>query len=335
MRKKLWIAGALAGLLVVVFLLLRTPDTDPAAMRAKYGGPPSQFVTLANGLTVHVRDEGPRDAPVLMLLHGSNSDLHTWQPWVERLAGDYRIVRFDQRGHGLTGGYEGATFARADFADDVEAVTDALGIDRFVLGGNSMGGAIAMQYAIDHPGRLDGLVLVDAAGAPIENEGSGNIGFTLLRTPGVGRVVSQVMPRAVFDRSLRQSITNQDIVTPQMVDRYYELAHYPGNRDATVARFSQPDRTFTDQAVAGVNVPTLVMWGEADPLIPVAAADWFAQTLPDARRAIYPGIGHLPMEEAADRSAGDVRAFMRGLRIGSQPSQPRQPLIRPLDAGPE
>src|SRR3546814_1032622 len=75
---------ALIALLVIAYVLLRTPDTDPVEMRAKYGAAPSQFVELEGGLTVHLRDEGPQDAPAIVLLHGSNADLHTWQPWVDR-----------------------------------------------------------------------------------------------------------------------------------------------------------------------------------------------------------------------------------------------------------
>lgn len=101
-----WLAAILV-VLVGAFLLLRTPDTDPAAMRAKYGAPPSQFVDLGGGLTVHLRDEGPRndrgDAPVLVLLHGSNADLHTWDAWARALSGQFRVIRYDQIGHGLTG----------------------------------------------------------------------------------------------------------------------------------------------------------------------------------------------------------------------------------------
>lgn len=68
---------ALLGVLVIAFLIFRTPDTDAAEMRAKYGGPPSQFVAIGGGVTVHLRDEGPEDAPAIVLLHGSNADLHT------------------------------------------------------------------------------------------------------------------------------------------------------------------------------------------------------------------------------------------------------------------
>ncbi|MEO0056810.1 MAG: hypothetical protein RIT17_246, partial [Pseudomonadota bacterium] len=103
--KKWFVRGLLAllGVLVIAFLIFRTPDTDAAAMRAKYGGPPSQFVDIGDGVTVHLRDEGPKTAPAIILLHGSNADLHTWEPWVTALKTQYRVIRFDQVGHGLTG----------------------------------------------------------------------------------------------------------------------------------------------------------------------------------------------------------------------------------------
>ena len=105
MRWRIFGYGALGvvALLVVAFLYYRTPDTDPMAMRAKYGGPTSQFVDLGGGLRVHLRDTGPRDAPALMLIHGSNASLQTWEPWAERLGTKYRIIRMDLPGHGLTG----------------------------------------------------------------------------------------------------------------------------------------------------------------------------------------------------------------------------------------
>jgi hypothetical protein len=85
------IALALLVLLLSVVALLWTPDTDPAAMRAKYGAAPSQFLDLGNGLRVHLRDEGPRDAPVLVLLHGSNADLLTWDGWARALTPAFRV----------------------------------------------------------------------------------------------------------------------------------------------------------------------------------------------------------------------------------------------------
>ena len=303
------ILGALALVLLAAFFILRVPDTDPAEMQAKYGAAPSRMLAVGDGRQVHVRDEGPRDAPIV-LLHGSNADLHTWQAWTDALSADYRVVRFDQRGHGLTGPAADADYSIEAFAGDIDAVVDALGVERFVLAGNSMGGAIAMQYAIASPERLDGLVLVDASGAPIERNADGNIAFKLAAMPGVGSVMSQVLPRSLVERSLSQSVSNQKIVTGEAVDRYWELARYPGNRDATRARFSTPRSAFSAEQVAQTDVPTLVMWGEEDKLIPYEAAGWYMDHLPDATLAAYPGIGHLPMEEAPERSAADLQQWL-------------------------
>lgn len=302
--------GILA-LLVIAFLILRTPDTDPAEMRAKYGGEPSQFIGLQDGPTVHLRDEGPRDAPVIVLLHGSNADLHTWQPWAEQLRSEFRIIRFDQIGHGLTGPAPDGDYSTAAFVKTVDQVANALGLDTFVLGGNSMGGGIALAYAIAHPGRLDGLILVDASGAPIKRErGGGNIGFTIARMPVLKNLMTQITPRSIIEQSLSQSVSNQAVVTPGAVDRYWELLRYPGNRAATLARFGQPGNSFSASEVERVTVPTLIIWGEEDTLIPFASAAWFAANLPSSTSISYPGIGHLPMEEAPGKSAAAVREWL-------------------------
>jgi len=303
------------ALLVAAFLILRVPQTDPAEMRAKYGGPPSQFIEMADGQTVHVRDEGPRDAPVIILLHGSNADLHTWQEWADRLKADYRVVRFDQIGHGLTGPAVSGTYALEDFGRTIDQVAEKLEIDRFVLAGNSMGGAIAMAYAIDHPERLTGLALVDAGGADIQQEGKGNLAFTIARIPVLGSLMSQLLPRSLVERSLSQSVYNQDVVKAETVDRYWELARYPGNGEATLKRFSTPRKSFAESDIRAMRVPTLVMWGEEDALIPVEAASWYADRLPDATRVTYPLIGHIPMEEAPERSVADLRIFLEGLAV--------------------
>lgn len=304
----------LAAVLVAAFFIFRTPDTDPAEMRAKYGGPPSQFVALDNGLTVHVRDEGPRNAPAIILLHGSNADLHTWQEWVRLLGQDYRIIRFDQIGHGLTGPAPDGDYSTAAFVETVDQMASSLGLERFTLGGNSMGGEIALAYAIAHPEKLNGLILVDAGGAPQlgdgEGDGGGNIGFAIARLPVVNKLMTQITPRPIIEQSLAQSVTNQAVVTPQTVDRYWELLRYPGNRAATLARFGQPRDSFTAEEVRRVTVPTLIIWGEEDALIPFSTAQWFAKNLPESSVVSFPGVGHLPMEESPELSAAAVRKWL-------------------------
>lgn len=314
MKWFLRILGIAFAIIFIALIVLRVPDTDPAEMRAKYGGEPSQFVELSDGLTVHLRDEGPAngnsDAPAIILLHGSNADLSTWDAWAQDLKRDYRVIRFDQIGHGLTGPAIDDEYSLASFGADITEIADHLEIDQFILAGNSMGGGIAMHYAINNPDRLDGLVLVDAGGAPIKREGGGNLAFTLAGIPGINSILATMTPRSLVDRSLRQSVSNQDIVTEQLVDRYWEMARYPGNRAATLKRFSTPRNAFDAAAVEQVDVPTLVIWGEEDALIPYEAAGWFMEHLPNATLANYPGIGHLPHEEAADQTVADLRAWL-------------------------
>ncbi|MEP5937302.1 MAG: alpha/beta hydrolase [Erythrobacter sp.] len=323
MKWVLRILGAVFAVIFIALIVMRVPDTDPAQMRAKYGGEPSQYIELSDGLTVHLRDEGPKsgapedpegDAPAIILLHGSNADLSTWDAWADDLSQDYRVIRYDQIGHGLTGPATNDDYQVESFTQDLDEIADRLELDSFVLAGNSMGGAIAMHYAITHPARLDGLVLVDAGGAAIKQEGGGNLAFTLARIPGLSSVLATVMPRSLADRSLRQSVSNQDIVTEEMVDRYWEMARYPGNRAATLKRFSTPRSALNAGDVAAVTVPTLVMWGEEDSLIRYEAAKWYMDQLPNATLANYPGIGHLPHEEAADATIADLRAWLAGLQ---------------------
>ena len=320
-----WIWRTLAVLVIAVFaaaLVFRVEDTDPAAMRAKYGAPPSQFIALSDGLKVHVRDEGPRDAPAIVLLHGSNADLHTWEPWAEDLRRDFRVVRFDQIGHGLTGPAHSGGYRLADFVADIDELADLLELDRFVLAGNSMGGNIAVAYALARPERVRGLVLIDASGAPVENEGGGNLAFTLARLPGVRSLAMSVLPRSVVERSLAQSVSNKDVVTDAAVDRYWELGRYPGNRTATLERFDTARVPFTREQMRSLSMPTLVMWGDEDALVPVAAADWYARAIPNSRKVVYEGIGHLPHEEAPARSLADLRNWLATL-VGEGGQEPR------------
>ena len=309
----------LAVVLIGAFLLLRTPDTDPFAMRAKYGGAPSQFLTLANGLTVHVRDEGPRGAPVIMLLHGSNSDLHTWDAWTALLSPRYRVIRLDQIGHGLTGPSPGGDYSPAAFDAVIAGTAAQLGISKFALAGNSMGGGIALHYALAHADQVTALVLIDAGGAPRLGNQPGNIGFAIARIPVLRNLMLSITPRSLVDKSLHQSVFNQAVATPAAIDRYWELLRYPGNRQATLDRFARGFQSFSPQQLAALKLPVLVLWGAHDRLIGVQSARWFEQHIAGSALIVYPAAGHLPMEEVAQQSAADTATWLAAHGISGAP----------------
>lgn len=289
------------------------PDTDPGAMRAKYATGDSKFIDVGSGLKVHLRDEGPRDAAVLVLLHGSNASLQTWEPWVQRLKPRFRIVSLDQIGHGLTGPNPAGRYDAKGFVDALDATVSKLGLTRFALAGNSMGGWVAWNYALAHPDKLSALILVDAGGAPDSKPTATPIGFKLAQTPGINTLMQVITPRAMIAKSVRQSMSNQAVIDDAMIDRYWELLRYPGNRAATGLRFATPRVPAGAEDMARLRMPTLILWGAHDTLIPLSAGRWFREHIRGAKLIVYPGIGHIPMEEAPDRSAMDVGAFLGAL----------------------
>lgn len=314
MRRRLaWAGGIVVALLLALLAFAWTPDTDPAAMRAAYGASPSRFADLGTGLRVHYRDEGPRDAPVIVLLHGSNADLHTWDAWTRLLSPKFRVVRFDQVGHGLTGPSPAGRYDANAFADTVERLTTKLGVPRFVLAGNSMGAWVAWEYARRHPGRLNGLVLIDAGGAPVANDTPPPVGFRIAQNPWLRPLMLHVTPRAVVAKTLRASFSNPALVSESMIDRYWRLLRLPGNRAATARRFATPRVAPTRDQIACIATPTLILWGAEDRLIPLAAAYWFEAAIPNSRLIVYPGKGHILQEDAAEASARDVAAWLTAL----------------------
>jgi pimeloyl-ACP methyl ester carboxylesterase len=287
-------------------------DIPVAELKAKYANAESEFIDLGNGLTVHLRDEGPADAPAIILLHGSNSSLHTWDAWTGRLKDKYRIIRFDQIGHGLTGPDPKDCYTAACFADTVGRVAANRGLTRFTLGGNSMGGWVSWEYAKLHPEKLDGVILVDAAGAPEAKPKSLPIGFRIMAVPGLNRLATVITPRSLVEKSLYQSVSKPQYITPKEVDLYWELLRRPGNRDATIKRAATRRNLETAQnkQTPVLAIPALILWGEEDTLIPVTAVKWFESKLPDHKTHIYSATGHLPMQEVAEQSARDVRNWM-------------------------
>lgn len=313
MKRALAFGAGLLAILVIAFALLRTPDTDADEMIAKYGGAQARFADGAGGLSVHWRDEGCRDCPAIILLHGSNASLHTWSPIVARLGGEYRIITYDQPGHGLTGPHPRDDYTAAGMFEALNAVANAARLDHFYLGGNSMGGFVAWRYALAYPERVDGLILIDAAGAP-PREGETppplNLGFRLARNPALRPLVEQITPRSIIEKSLLETTAVDSIVDDAMIDRYWELLRFPGNRRATAHRATTAQEPAFADRLGEIADPALILWGAEDQLIRVSAATTFDGRLPNAEIVILDGVGHIPMEEAPDQTANAIRRFL-------------------------
>lgn len=309
-----WSVLAAVGLLLAGCLALHRGDIPYEELNARYASSESRWADLPGGVQMHYRDQGRPDGPVLVLVHGFSASLHTWEPWVRELGGDYRVVSLDLPGFGLTRTPSGFRIGPDTYVQSLEAFAKAQGLERFALAGNSMGGAAAWNYALAHPERLDALILVDAAGWPEQagEEDEDPLVFKLLRHP-LGRALLRDLDTTAFVRSgLRRAIVDDALVTDAMVRRYTDMSRAPGRRAMILATMQSPrSAPATRERLAAIRTPTLVMTGEEDALIPAAHARLFADAIPGATLVAYPNVGHIPMEEIPARSAADVRTFLR------------------------
>jgi len=310
-RSKIARIARVAGWVIALVLIALTAgirgDLPAAEVEARRATPPSKFVTV-DGQRAHYRDRGT--GPAVVLLHGSNSSLLTWEAWANALAADYRVITVDLPGHGLTGPDPLARYSAAEMADFVERFLSTINVPRFTLVGNSMGGNVAWHYTLRHPDKVERLVLVDAAGYPREERAP--FGFRVFSTPGLSWIARWVTPRFLIARSLRDAYGDPGRVTDARVEEYEDMMRREGNRDATRQRFQRSAAPDGAHARLGeIRAPTLVLWGARDRWILPKYGQRFAKDIPGARLVVLDGLGHVPMEEDPAISLAPVLELLR------------------------
>lgn len=306
-----------ALLLIVAVFWLFEEDLPAEEVDRRYSNEASDFLTTPSGARLHFRDEGNPDGIPLLLVHGASASLHTWEPWVAELGDTFRMVTLDLPGHGLTGRVPDDDYGPDAQSRAVSAVAEHLRLERFVIGGNSMGGGVSWRYALEFPRQILALILVDASppqGWRDDSEpsrGPTPIAFTLLQQPWFRALARYLDPQLLVEQGLRAAYHDADAVDDELIARYRDLTLRQGSRHALMARFGQPRREAdTAGDPADISLPTLILWGAHDTMIGVEHGERFADVMPDARLVIYPDLGHVPMEEAPRRTAADVREFL-------------------------
>lgn len=311
MKLARWLMGALmlAVLLLLGLLSVWAPDKPVALLTARWAPPPSRFVALG-GMQVHLRDEGPRtDSVPIVLVHGMSASLHTWDGWAESMRGARRVIRFDLPGFGLTGPSPDNDYSLNAYTRVTLQLLDSLGVRRFAIAGNSLGGEVAWHVAVAAPDRVAALILVDAVGYPIVSQ-KVPIGFRMARTEGLAWLFTRILPRSVVESSVRSVYGDPSRVTDSLVTRYFELTLREGNRASLPRRFAQSSNGADSARIATLHVPTLIMWGGRDGLIPPDHAGRFARDIAGSRIELFPELGHVPHEEDPVRTAAAARAFL-------------------------
>jgi len=302
------------GLLVYVGWASDIPHDKLAE---KYAGGASDFIDLPSGARAHYRLQGNDQGPRLLLLHGSNASLHIWEGWVNALEEDYFIATVDLPGHGLTGATPADNYLYDGMVAFLKEFTTEIGFESFALGGNSMGGAVTLKYALTHPEQLTGIILVDAAGIDVPASAAHKVDFPVAFQLA-GRwytdwILENITPRSFIEEGLNKSVTNKAIVTPEAIDLYWELVRHPGNRRATGLRFAWYREGRSALPIEKITLPTLIIWGEDDKLIPVEVAHEMHKRIDGSQMQLFKDMGHIPMEEYPLETSAAAKAFLRQL----------------------
>ncbi len=309
------------------------PDRSRRNLEREYLTDASRFVDV-DGTEIHYRIEGCETGPTVLLIHGTYSSLHTWDGWVEALADEFRLVRLDMPGFGLTGPRADGPNRLEGLIESVAGFCDELELSDLAVVGNSLGGAVAWRLSVDRPDLVSKLVLLDAGGATLLSKLGRK--YTPLGSEFLPRYVT---PRSVIRLILKDAYGDPSNVTPEVVRRYHDLLLRSGNRAAVIEIASNYQREHDSEHsswdllnvrppalpsspdihpnvqdgydISAVSVPTLFQWGSEDEWLPMSFGRELADKTPNSVFQSYEGVGHIPMEEAPEQTAEDAAAFIQ------------------------
>ena len=298
---------ALAALLVLSFIGLVAysywpqPAGVPSATLATDG---DRFID-AGGMTLRYRvwGEPQPGQPPLVLMHGFGNTVQTFRDLAPALEDDYQVIALDMPGFGLSDKPDDHDYSNASQAAVVVEFIRALGLKSAVIGGHSMGGALALHVAQQAP-EVRGIILM-------------NPGIITTGVPPIAEYVVFPLPRLTAktfgdagfrERFLKQSYVNPDIVTPAEVEDVMVGALTDDYITGTTQMMKYYKSGDEEQMLADIRVPTLIVWGVEDKSKPAGEAEQLAAALPISRLALVPGAGHYVHEEKALESAAAIIA---------------------------
>lgn len=291
------------------------------ATRSK-AGPPTELREVAlHGHRVRVRTAGA--GPALVLIHGITGSSATWEPVIGPLARHHTVIAPDLLGHGESAKPRG-DYSLGAYASGVRDLLSVLGHDRATVVGHSLGGGVAMQFSYQFPERVERLVLVDSGGLGRQV----NVVLRSAALPGAEFVLPLLAADPVLDAGswlrrqaarvgLRPGADLQEMATGfaslgDIETRQAFIHTVRGIIDVGGQRVSARDRLYL-----AAEVPTLIVWGERDPMIPVRHGIRAHEEMPGSRLEIFEEAGHFPHRDDPRRFAAVLEDFVSG----SEPAQ--------------
>lgn len=277
-------------------------STAPTAQPSHTGPTASSIVhdLLIRGVRVRYRDTG--SGPPLVLVHGFLVDSSCWSLVTPALAAKHRVIAIDLPGFGASERPRDWPYTREAFSEVVRDLLAGLDIPRAHIAGHSLGGAVAATLAADFPEVVDRLAIINALAYPFDLPLKGRIPLVPILGPFVFK---RLYNRALFHDYFKSNVFAPGFAYDRaMVDAYYDAFNTPESREAAYRVLPQTvDLASMQPRYGRIRAPTLVLWGELDPMFPVSFAQRLAKDIPSARVETLPGCGHAPPEEMPARTA--------------------------------
>lgn len=264
-------------------------------------------------LPLHVETIGRSGRP-LVLIHGFGANSYTWRHWARPLAADHRLHLLDLMGHGSAPAPAHGDYSPRGHADLVRRYITDREMTNVTLIGHSLGGGIALLAALElvagESDRLDSLVLISAAA--LRQDFPRYVG--LARMPILGELLLALVPSAWLIRQVLRSIVHdEEGIRPEQVQAYADPLRRRGSRRAvleTARHIVPPDLDRIVARYPEIDVPTLLLWGREDPVVPLTLAEALRDVLPRAELHVLDNCGHNPQEEVPDRALEPVLRFL-------------------------
>ncbi len=267
----------------------------------------------ANNIRYHYQ-EWENDGPALVLIHGFGSSAWTWKDVAPVLADrGYHVFAVDLMGFGFSDKPRDADYSPNSLTAGVNAWMDAVGIAKATVAGNSLGGFIALRMALEHADKVERLVLLDSAG--YEHDTPAMVSMT--RMPMAEGLANLFWGPWMVRMTLRDVFYDQSLVTEERVNAYFDRLRTEGGMHALIRTGRMVKGAFEPWTprIREIRQPTLLIWGQNDPWVPLALGQRFRQDIADSVLAVLPLCGHMPQEEKPRLTVRLMDDFMRGRPI--------------------
>jgi len=317
--KRVWktliiIAVGVGLILLIVPLFYPVAPLTGTVTERELADPDSRFVDI-NGVTVHYKETGQGE-PVFILLHGFGASEFSWREVMEPLSSSGRVIAYDRPAFGLTerpleGNWTGTNpYSVQGNVELLDGLMNELGVEKAILVGNSAGGEVAAAYALEHPERVQGLVLVDPA------VGGGRIpqwAVSIMALPQI-RNLAPLLVRSIAGEmgndTIRQAWHDPSRIDPDVYEGYRRPLK-ANNWDKALYEFTIAGKTDNYSGrLADLSMPVLVVTGDDDRVVPTKQSIQLSREIPGAELVVLKDCGHVPQEECPDQFMTSVQAFL-------------------------